>query len=107
MIDISDGLSSDLKHLIDASGVGARLIAESIPLQSEALNPGTSDDALENALHGGEDFELLFTADPKNISSDKLANFHRLGEVTSNVGIVELIAGDQSQILGPKGYRHF
>lgn len=107
MIDISDGLSSDLKHLIDASRVGARLTAESIPVQGQYSNSGTPNPALENALHGGEDFELLFTVDPKKISPAKLANFHRIGDITANIGIIELIVDAETRILEAKGYRHF
>lgn len=107
MIDISDGLSSDLNHLIEASGVGARLWMESIPIDDYAFISATSRTALENALHGGEDFELLFTVDPKKISPDKLANFHRIGLITTNEGIIELIVDGETQILEPKGYRHF
>lgn len=103
MIDVSDGLSSDLKHIIDASGVGARIIAEAIPLRE----PESFAGALENGLHGGEDFELLFTIDPKKISSDILTDFHRIGEVTANTGIIELIVEGETQVLEPKGYRHF
>jgi thiamine-monophosphate kinase len=103
MIDISDGLSSDLKHIIDASGVGARISAEAIPLHKA----NTSSVALENALHGGEDFELLFTVDPKKISADKLTNFRRIGEVTANQGTIELIIDGETQVLESKGYRHF
>jgi thiamine-monophosphate kinase len=63
MIDISDGLSSEMKHICKASGVGARIYEERIPLDSETkamaeelhLNP------LVAALNGGEDYELLFT----------------------------------------------
>ena len=103
MIDISDGLSSDLNHIIDASGVGSRISADAIPLQK----PNPSSAALENALHGGEDFELLFTVDPKKVSSDILTNFHRIGVVTANVGVIELIVDGEAQVLRPKGYRHF
>ncbi|MGD9564391.1 MAG: thiamine-phosphate kinase [Pyrinomonadaceae bacterium] len=105
MIDISDGLSSDLAHLINASGVGARLYADSIPVEDPIS--GGSADALENALHGGEDFELLFTADPKKVSTANSSEFFRIGEVTANAGIIELIVDDETQILEPKGYRHF
>lgn len=104
MIDISDGLSSDLHHLIEASGVGARIFADSIPTEFPSTD---SEKALQNALHGGEDFELLFTVDAKKISADKLSNFHRIGEVTANVGQIEFIVDGEAEELMPQGYRHF
>jgi thiamine-monophosphate kinase len=107
MIDISDGLSSDLTHLIQASGAGARLFAESIPVEDQTVIPPARSDAFENALHGGEDFELLFTADEKKISSEKFGGFFTIGEITANAGIIELIVEGKPQILEPKGYRHF
>lgn len=55
-IDVSDGLSSDLQHLCEASGVGAEVDAARIPLHALA------DGKIDLALHGGEDYELLFTA---------------------------------------------
>lgn len=105
MIDISDGLSSDLKHLIDASSVGARIVADAIPVAG--ADHDDSRRALENALHGGEDFELLFTVDTKKISADKMTDFHRIGQVTANQGTIELIFDGEPRILEPKGYRHF
>lgn len=66
MIDLSDGLSTDLRHILDASGVGAELLAEAIPISDAAkkrarymADPKAS--ALRAALTEGEDFELLFT----------------------------------------------
>lgn len=101
MIDISDGLSSDLMHVCQLSQVGARIFADKIPfLISEFCN-------LESALNGGEDFELLFTVSPKNIFDKKLDSFFCIGEVTANVGIIELIRDEKSTALQPKGYQHF
>ncbi len=56
-IDISDGLATDLRHLCRASGVGAEILAES-------LCDAAGQDALDRALFGGEDYELLFTLPP-------------------------------------------
>jgi thiamine-monophosphate kinase len=108
MIDISDGLSSDISHLCEESGVGARLIAEHIPIhtgvQKLFAEPG---EALDLALHGGEDLELLFTVDMSKISPDRLAGFTCIGVVTANAGIVELLRNGNTAILEAKGYQHF
>jgi thiamine-monophosphate kinase len=56
-IDVSDGLSTDLAHLCEESGLAAEIDAAALPVDARAT--------LEQALHGGEDYELLFTASPK------------------------------------------
>lgn len=109
MIDLSDGLSSDLAHLCRAGGVGATIFADKIPLDKnlEKLFP----DALDLALTGGEDFELLFTVDPKNLSKLETAlkdfPFERIGEITSKPEKIELIKDGKTSVLKPKGFRHF
>jgi thiamine-monophosphate kinase len=108
MIDISDGLSSDLMHICQSSQVGAKIYAEKIPtfkfkdknLKSEIWN-------LESILNGGEDFELLFTANPKKNSSIFSSRFSCIGEITQNVGNIELIYQDKTTLLQPRGYQHF
>lgn len=108
MIDLSDGLLSDLAHICEASGIGAMLDAEKIPIHRK-LRRIFSDpnEQMEMAINGGEDFELLFTVDEKNTSSEKLASFCRIGEITANVDVVELIVDGERRELEPKGYRHF
>src|SRR4029434_4419318 len=66
LLDISDGLSSDLHHICEASGVGAQLEAGCMPIAAEVQQGGTvlQADPLTFALHGGEDFELCLTAPP-------------------------------------------
>jgi thiamine-monophosphate kinase len=61
MIDVSDGLISDLLHILDESGVGAVVDSSAIPLSDEAMQAGDGRSPLEHALADGEDFELLFT----------------------------------------------
>ena len=62
MLDISDGLSRDLKRLCDASGVGALVDASRIPIHDDARCLRDARSPLEHALHDGEDHELLFAA---------------------------------------------
>jgi thiamine-monophosphate kinase len=66
MIDISDGLAGDLRHILNASGVGAEVLASAIPVSREARRRARDDSKakppLLAALTDGEDFELLFTA---------------------------------------------
>src|SRR5208337_151695 len=71
MIDTSDGLSTDLAHLCEESGVGAEIHAEAIPCASIGRPTGKVD--LKFALHGGEDYELLFTAASNQRVPEKIA----------------------------------
>ena len=105
MIDISDGLSSDLAHMCQASGVGAMIDADAIPFVPQIRD--IVDDPLELALNGGEDFELLFTADPKKIFEANIEEIFRIGDVTENAGIIELSINNATEVLKPRGYRHF
>jgi len=107
-IDLSDGLSSDLHHVCSASGVGAVIHAEKIPIDPNLRGiTRRVAERLDLALNGGEDFELLFTCDPKYFSAAKNAGFFHIGEITANKDIIELMAAGESTVLPPKGYRHF
>ena len=105
MIDISDGFSSDLAHLCDASGVGATIA--NIPVDQNLYEHFSNDEAIELALHGGEDFELLFTVPKEKISVVEKLPVIRVGTVSSNIESIELIRGTEKTALLPKGYRHF
>jgi thiamine-monophosphate kinase len=76
MIDLSDGLSTDLAHICEESGTGAEIEAAEIPVSRGAT--------LEQALHGGEDYELLFTASEKKRVPLSIAgvSVRRIGRVT-------------------------
>lgn len=112
MIDLSDGISSDLAHICRASKVGAKIFAEKIPIDKDIRGlTKLFDEKLNFALSGGEDFELLFTVNPKKkIQLEKAFKNHRffhIGEITANAEIIELINDKKSTILEPKGFRHF
>jgi thiamine-monophosphate kinase len=108
MIDISDGLSSDLRHICEASGCGAEIDPAKLPIDADIAVLQTSpDDQFDLALNGGEDFELLFTADPKLFSAPSDAAITPLGTITASVGSIELIRDGQRRPMPPRGYRHF
>jgi thiamine-monophosphate kinase len=110
-IDISDGLVSDLRHICQESKVGARIDIDYVPVH-QAVRDNFGDRALELAVGGGEDYELLFTADAGTINRVKEA-IHCLvtviGEITADeVGEVTLvdIEGKPVDIPGV-GWEHF
>ena len=110
MIDLSDGLSSDLRHLCEASKVGARIYADKIPLAKSVRRiAGTNQAALEFALDGGEDFELLFTVPKKkhNKILRKFDGISHIGEITESVENIQLISESGTILLHPKGFQHF
>jgi thiamine-monophosphate kinase len=113
MIDLSDGLSSDLTHLCRESGVGAHIEASRIPvdplLDRVRVRP---PDSLSLALNGGEDYELLFTVRPR----ERLARLPEevggvpatyIGDVTNRAGEVALTVGTRTRALQPAGFQHF
>ncbi len=104
MIDLSDGLSTDLAHICHASGVGAVVSEHSIP----RLNtPGMS--SLHFALHGGEDYELLFTVPAPRTLAAKIAGVRvsRIGEIIRGHGLWLMDSHGQRKALGPGGWEHF
>lgn len=113
MIDISDGLSSDLNHLCTESKVGALIDAASIPIDPlvKDLSGRRALDPLMLALHGGEDFELLFTVKPENATRlprrvDGVA-VTRIGEITAASDGVRISEGSRTWNLEPGGWEHF
>ncbi len=111
MIDISDGLASDLLHICKQSGVGAKVYEDKLPIDAT-----TKDTALEFklnpttvALHGGEDYELLFTVDQENHAIiEGQSEISVVGHITdaSQGATLASIKGDMVE-LEAQGWRHF
>ena len=115
-IDLSDGLSSDLAHICKASGVGARLFADRIPISPETrrVAGALSLDALAMAMHGGEDFELCLTAPPEvrqTLERDFRAQFDcpltHIGTVQAGATVTLCHPDGGEEALVPGGYDHF
>jgi thiamine-monophosphate kinase len=108
-IDLSDGLSTDLAHLCAESGVAAELDAASLPVASGA-NP-------THVLHGGEDYELLFTAPPAarvpaSIEGVPVTRIGRIvvareGASKRSISPITLITPKGAISLTPQGWQHF
>jgi thiamine-monophosphate kinase len=105
MIDISDGLSTDLEHICQESGVGAEIEAEAIP---RARGGGKVDSVdLDFALHGGDDYELLFTSSRPVPSKIDGVRVTRIGRMTRKKGMRLIDPDEKKRVLEPKGWEHF
>jgi len=107
MIDTSDGLSTDLAHICEESGVGAELREESVPRASVG-KPSRKVD-LQFALHGGEDYELLFTAPPGKRIPSRIAGvpITQIGQITRGRKIFLRNRDGVGYELRPQGWEHF
>ncbi|HMG75281.1 MAG TPA: thiamine-phosphate kinase [Pyrinomonadaceae bacterium] len=114
MIDISDGLSSDIAHLCEESNSGALIDSSSLPIDQDVstLCGRRALDPLMLALHGGEDFELLFTVRPDDVARlpkrvDGVA-ISRIGEFTTDQpGKIRIAEKNRVWDLPPQGFEHF
>lgn len=107
MIDTSDGLSTDLAHICEESGVGAEIQAAAVP-RARVGKPGREVD-LEFALHGGEDYELLFTAPRAKRLPARIAGvaITQIGHVTSSQKSILLNPNGVGRELKTHGWEHF
>lgn len=103
-LDVSDGLSTDLAHLCKESGVNAEVDAMLLPLHPAATQA--------QALNGGEDYEVLFTAPatsrvPRSIAGVKITRIGRIMKPRAGQPAVTLLTQHGSQPLAPHGWEHF
>lgn len=112
MIDVSDGLSSDLFHICNESGVGAVIFSDCLPVVREARDVGL--DPLGAALHGGEDYELLFTVKKQkaHLLIEAQSAFPDIpltciGQIIGEPRKMYLESEGQRDALQPQGYDHF
>jgi thiamine-monophosphate kinase len=111
LMDISDGLAGDASHMASASGAQIVLDAHAIPVAPIAIEILGPDQALEAALYGGEDYELLFVTDPGVVDVEYFQRRHglkltRVGRVEAGEGVL-LERGGERLALERGGFDHF
>ncbi|KAA3634234.1 MAG: thiamine-phosphate kinase [Bacteroidetes bacterium] len=111
MIDISDGLASEIFHICKQSGVGAFIEESGVPINQEAEITAIdfNMDPITCALSGGEDYELLFTVDPKDLEKVKyMADIYIAGEITAAEDGIKLhTKGGNIHPIKAQGWVHF
>lgn len=111
MIDISDGLASELHHIAQQSNVGLYIEENQIPISQEAQLKAISFnmDPTTVALHGGEDYELLFTVNPDDLEKIKyMPDLYILGDVVQKEDGIKLhTSGGNIHDIPAQGWQHF
>jgi len=105
MIDVSDGLASDITRICEQSNVGAVIFKDNVPIKDETRRAAkdVGKDAVDYALYGGEDFELIYTVSEKKLN--KVKGF-LVGEITKKKG-VRLYSDGKERLISKHGYDHF
>jgi len=114
MIDISDGLTADLNHILEESRVGAILYEDQIPVSEAAVKMAEKSEntPLYHALSDGEDYELLFTLSKGQAKKAMASHFFDrgmiscIGEITRDRGIQMKFLDGKTRRIKPQGYEH-
>jgi thiamine-monophosphate kinase len=105
MIDVSDGLAQEIRHICDMSKCGAIIYKDKIPISDDVRHVAKTlkEDEYDYALFGGEDFDLVYT-----VSKDDLRNIegYIVGEITKGKD-VKLVSKGKKEIITKIGYDHF
>lgn len=111
-IDVSDGLMADLGHICRASGVGASIDLERVPMSEALTKLGSKEQVLKWGLSGGDDYELCFTVPPEQISKiedlikKKKLDATAIGEIQRGSDVTCLNKGEVLTV-NKTGYQHF
>ena len=111
-IDLSDGLVADLRHICQASKVGANIVLEDLPLSFELIDSVGVEQAIELALSGGDDYELLFTVSEDNKVGVETALSNCgvtatcIGQLNGNNAITTTV-NNKPVVLRTEGFDHF
>jgi thiamine-monophosphate kinase len=112
-IDISDGLVSDIQHILKASQCGATIHVDKLPISQALKESVSASQAIDYALSAGDDYELLFTIseEQKGHFETTLANANvhatYIGQLNGYAGKLELCQADKPYEYNVKGYEHF
>ena len=111
MIDVSDGVASEVFHLCEESGLGAYVEESGVPIHPDAQEQALDFklDPITCALSGGEDYELIFTIDPKDVDKVKfLPDIYIMGEMTdASEGVLLHTKGGNIHPITAQGWTHF
>lgn len=110
MIDVSDGLASEVRHICEESGVGGRIYRKKIPISKNTKTAArmTKSDPHKLALYGGEDFEIVFTLPENDLEKLRLKfrDFSVVGEILGKEEGVYILK-DEKRIGIGRGFDHF
>jgi thiamine-monophosphate kinase len=109
-IDLSDGLAGDLSHVLEASGVGAEIRANKLPMSPAFKNLSEPEERLELQVAGGDDYELCVCLPPNDVAKLRKrldVPLTEIGKVVKGKGLTVLDAKGKKLAIDPFGYRHF